>query len=34
MLIFIYPGLLTNKISISGLPKTQCNFMTDHFTVP
>jgi hypothetical protein len=33
-LIFIYPGLLTNKISVTGLPQTPQNFMRDHFTVP
>jgi len=33
-LIFIYPGLLTNKISVTGLPQTPKNFMRDHFTVP
>jgi len=26
-LIFIYPGLLTNKISVIGLPQTPQNFM-------
>jgi hypothetical protein len=29
-LIFIYLGLLTNKISIIGLPQTLYNFMRDH----
>jgi hypothetical protein len=33
-LIFIYPGLLTNKISVISLPQTPYNFMRDHFTVP
>jgi hypothetical protein len=33
-LIFMYPGLLTNKISVIGLPQTPQNFMRDHFTVP
>jgi len=32
-LIFIYPGLLTNKISAIGLPQTPQNFTRDHFTV-
>jgi hypothetical protein len=27
-------GLLTNKISVIGLPQTPQNFMRDHFTVP
>jgi hypothetical protein len=33
-LIFMYPGLLTNKISVIGLPLTPQNFMRDHFPVP
>ena len=34
MLIFIYLGLLTYKISVIGLPQTPYNFMRDHFTFP
>ena len=30
---FLYPGLLTNKISITVPPQTQQNFMRDDFTV-
>jgi hypothetical protein len=31
---YIYPGLLTNKISVTGLPQTPYTFMRDNFTVP
>jgi hypothetical protein len=34
LLIFIYPDLLTNKISVIGLPQPPYSFMRDHFTVP